>query len=224
MDTIPLEVQKREVFGKRTRALRREGTTPAHVFGHGVKSLAVQGSTSEIERVVEHAGKSRIVGLKIAGEKRSRSVVVREVQRKPATGMLYHVDFYQVRTKEKMTVEVPVHIVGVAPALENTANKLEIELPELTIECLPSQIPSRLDVDISPLVNASDAIRVKDVTVAEGIHIHNQPDLPIVKIIVERKRGAEVVEGAEEIEVVAAQPAPEPAAEAPAEGSSSEAK
>ena len=220
MDTIPLEVQKREVLGKKTRALRREGTTPAHVFGHGVKSLAVQGPTSEIERVVERAGKSRLIGLKIAGEKRSRSVVVKEVQRKPGTGLLYHVDFYQVRTKEKMTVEVPVHIVGVAPALENTANKLEIELPELTIECLPAQIPSRLDVDVSSLVEASDAIRVKDIVVAEGVQIHNQPDLPVVKVTVERKRGVEAEEvPAEEIEVVAAQPAAEAAAEAPAEES-----
>lgn len=213
MDTIPLEVQKREVFGKKTRTLRREGTTPAHVFGHGVKSQALQGSTSEIERVVERAGKSRLVGLKIAGEKRVRSVVVKEVQRKPGSGMLYHVDFYQVRTKEKMTVEVPIHVVGVAPVLENTANKLEIELPELTIDCLPTQIPSRLDVDVSPLVKASDAVRVKDLSLAEGIHVHNSPDLVVVKIVVERKKTPEgEAAPSEEVEVVAAT---ESAAEAP---------
>jgi len=222
MDTIPLEVQKREVLGKKNRTLRREGTTPAHVFGHGVKSQALQGSTSEIERVVERAGKSRLIGLKIAGEKRARNVVVKEVQRKPGSGMLYHVDFYQIRTKEKVTVEVPVHVVGVAPALENTANKLEIELPELTIDCLPTQIPSRLDVDISPLINASDAIRVKDVVVADGIHIHNQPELPVVKIIVEKKRGPEVEAiPSEEVEVVAAA---EPVAEAPKEEPGSKAE
>jgi len=215
MDTIPLELQKREVFGKKNRTLRREGTTPAHVFGHGVKSQAVQGSTSEIERVVERAGKSRLIGLKIAGEKRARNVVVKEVQRKPGSGMLYHVDFYQIRTKERVTVEVPVHVVGLAPALENTANKLEVELAELTIDCLPTQIPSRLDVDVNPLEKAFDAVRVKDLSLADGIHVHNSPELVVVKITVEKKRGPEgEAAPSEEVEVVAAA---EPVAEAPKE-------
>jgi len=205
METIPLELQKRDVYGKKTKSLRREGVTPAHVFGHGVKSQALQGATTEIERVIAHAGKSRLIGLKIDGEKRARSVIVREVQRKPSSGLLYHVDFYQVRTKEKMTVEVPVHITGEAPALENTANKLEIELPELTVECLPTQLPSRLDVDISGLTGPNDAIRVKDLSLADGISVHNDPELVVVKIAVERKRGPEVEEApAEEGEAVAA--------------------
>jgi len=222
MDTIPLEVQKRDVLGKKNRTLRREGTTPAHVFGHGVKSQALQGSTSEIERVVERAGKSRLIGLKIAGEKRVRNVVVKEVQRKPGSGMLYHVDFYQIRTKEKVTLEVPVHVVGQAPALENTANKLEVELAELTIDCLPTQIPSRVDVDVSSLEKPSDAVRVKDLSLAEGINVHNSPDLVVVKIIVEKKRGPEMeAVPSEEVEVVAAA---EPVAEAPKEEPGSKAE
>ena len=203
MDTISLELQKRDVYGKKNKALRREGITPAHVFGHGVKSQALQGATSELERVVERAGKSRLIGLKIEGEKRARSVIVREVQRKPSSGLLFHVDFYQLRTKEKITVEVPVHVVGQAPALENTANKLEIDLPEVTIECLPAQIPSRLDVDVSSLVDASDVIRVGDLKLAEGLSIHNDAELVVAKIAVERKREIEPV-AAEEVEVVAA--------------------
>jgi large subunit ribosomal protein L25 len=203
MDAIPLEVQKRDVYGKKNKALRRDGITPAHVFGHGVKSQALQGPTSELERIVERAGKSRLIGLKIEGEKRSRSVIVREVQRKPSSGLLYHVDFYQLRTKEKITVEVPVHVVGYAPALENTSNKLEIELPELTVECLPAQMPSRLDVDVSSLVDSADVIRVADLRLGEGISVHNDAGLAVVKIAIERKREAEPV-AAEEVEVVAA--------------------
>jgi large subunit ribosomal protein L25 len=203
MDTISLEVQKRDVYGKKNKALRRDGITPAHVFGHGVKSQALQVATPELERVVERAGKSRLVGLKIEGEKRSRNVIVREVQRKPSSGLLFHVDFYQLRTKEKITVEVPVHVVGHAPALENTANKLEIDLPELTVECLPAQMPSRLDVDVTSLAEPSDVIRVGDLKVGEGVSIHNDAELVVVKIVVERKREVEPV-AAEEVEVVAA--------------------
>jgi large subunit ribosomal protein L25 len=191
------------VYGKKNKALRRDGITPAHVFGHGVKSQALQVATPELERVVERAGKSRLVGLKIEGEKRSRNVIVREVQRKPSSGLLFHVDFYQLRTKEKITVEVPVHVVGHAPALENTANKLEIDLPELTVECLPAQMPSRLDVDVTSLAEPSDVIRVGDLKVGEGVSIHNDAELVVVKIVVERKREVEPV-AAEEVEVVAA--------------------
>ncbi|MFW6102865.1 MAG: hypothetical protein ACOC7M_01075, partial [Chloroflexota bacterium] len=103
MDTISLNVTKRQVLGKKTKALRRAGITPAHVFGHGVKSQPLQGNTTEIERVLSRAGTSRLISLGIEGEKRHRSVLVREVQREPVTDLLVHVDFYQVRSKEKMS-------------------------------------------------------------------------------------------------------------------------
>ncbi len=201
MDTIPLELQKREALGNKNKALRRSGVTPAHLFGHGLKSQPLQGATAEIEGVVRHAGTSRLIGLKIGGEKRARNVLVREIQRHPGTGLLLHVDFYQVRSKERMTVEVPVHVVGDAPVLQSKANSLVIDIPHLHIECLPTRIPSRVDVDVSGLKETGDVVRVHDIKTAEGIVVLNDPELVVVKIEVQRGPAAapaEVAMAAEE--------------------------
>ncbi len=211
MDKISLELQKRDTFGKHNRGLRRMGVTPANLFGHGVNSVALQGPTVELEHTIARAGTSRLINLKIPGEKRARNVLVREIQRKPVTGLLLHVDLYQVQSKERMTVEVPVHIVGESPALESKANTLDVELPSLTVECLPAHLPARLDVDISGLETASDVLRVGDIVPPKGVAILNDGELVVVKIEAERRP---VIEAEE--------PEAESGVEAEAEGESEE--
>ena len=220
MDSISLAVHKRQVLGKKTRVLRRSGITPAHIFGHGVKSQPLQAPTREVEDVLARAGTSRLINLSIEGEKRARNVLVREVQREPATDYLVHVDFYQVRSREKMSVEVPVHLVGDAPALVSTANALDIELTALHIECLPSHLPTAIDVDVSALANTHDAIRVGDVKLPDGVSVLNSPELVVVKV--EPVRGARVEEevAAEAEEAVTG--VPEGAAEEEGEAGESE--
>lgn len=209
MDTISLELQKREVSGNKNKALRRSGVTPAHLFGHGVKSQPLQGATAELEGVIRHAGRSKLIGLKIGEEKRARNVLVREVQRHPGTGLLLHVDFFQVRSKERMTVEVPVHIVGDAPVLQSKANTLVVDLARLNIECLPSRLPSRIDIDVSGLKGSDDVVRVRDVKTAEGIVVLNDPELAVVKVEVERRAAAAPAEVAGDVVVAAAEKQPE---------------
>jgi large subunit ribosomal protein L25 len=190
MEKIALELEKREVVGKHTRKLRTAGVTPAHLFGHGVASLALEGTTTEVERAIAKAGTSHLINLRVKGEKRSRNVLIREIQRKPVTGLLLHVDFYQVRSTEKMTVEVPVHLVGVAPAVEGRVGTVAVEIPVLEVECLPADLPARIDVDITKLKAASDVVRVGDVRAPEGVTILNDRELAVVKIEVERKAPA----------------------------------
>lgn len=187
MEKITLELQPRETAGKHNAALRRRGVTPAHIFGHGVDSKSLEGQTTEIEQVLSRAGMSHLVDVKIKGEKRPRSVLVREIQRKPGTGLLLHVDLYQVKSTEKMTVEVPVHIVGVSPAVQARLGTLAVELPVLTIDCLPADLPERVDVDVSRLKTASDVLRVSDVRAPEGVTILNARELAVVTVEVERK-------------------------------------
>jgi large subunit ribosomal protein L25 len=199
METISLQLEKRETLGKKTRFLRRSGMTPAHVFGHQLDSLAVQGPTAELEKVIAQAGMSRLVSLKVGSEKRARMVLIREIQRQPGTGALLHVDLYQVRSKEKMTVEVPVHLVGQAPAVAAKAGTLVVDLSALSIECLPADLPARVDVDVTSLKKAGDAIRVSDIKAPSGVTVLNAPALVVVMIEEERKAQMEPeAKGAEE--------------------------
>lgn len=215
MDKIELEVSNREILGKRVKHLRRQGITPIHVFGHGIQSLALQCNTSELERVLSQAGHTGLVNLKLRGEKKPRTVVTREISRDWRDGKLLHVDFYQVRMEEKLKVEVPVVLVGEAPALKSKANTLKQEVDSLTVECLPAEIPAHIEVNVSSLAEAEQAIRVKDIHLAEGITILSDPELIVARVVA---RPVEVVEEK-------AKPAEEAAASAEAaEGSKEKVK
>jgi len=182
VDKIELLANTREILGKKVRFLRRQGITPVHLFGHNVESVPLQCDTAPLKRVLAQAGKTRLISLKLDQAKKPRSVVVREVQREPQSGELLHIDFYQVSMKEEMRVEVPIIPVGEAPALKSKGNFLMQELGSLTIECLPDEIPSSVELDISSLTEAEQAIHVKDIGLGEGITVLNNPEQLVVKI------------------------------------------
>jgi large subunit ribosomal protein L25 len=212
MDKIELDVTNREILGKKVKHLRRQGITPVHLFGHGIESLALQCDTGELERVLAKAGHTGLIGLKLDKEKKPRPVVIREFDRDWRRGKLLHVDFYQVKMEEKIKLEVPVVLVGEAPALKFKDNMLEHELETLTVECLPAKIPASLEVDISSFTEPGQAIRVKDIDLDKDITVLNDPELVVVKISFRpvEKVEEEVVEVAEEAaeEVEAPEEAP----------------
>ena len=182
MDRIELEVTNREVLGKKVKHLRRQGITPVHVFGHSIQSLALQCDTDKVERLLAQAGRTGLINLKLNEEKEPRTVVIREFDRDWRKGQLLHVDFYQVKMAEEIKLEVPVVLVGEAPALKSKDNMLEHELDTLTIECLPANIPDGIEVDISSLTEPEQAIRVEDIDIDKDITVLNDPELVVVKI------------------------------------------
>ena len=200
MDKTELEVASREILGKKVKHLRRQGITPVHLFGHGIESLALQCNTGELERVLAQAGHTGLISLKLGNEKKPRTAVVREFDRDWRKGQLLHVDFYQVKMGEKIKLEIPVVSVGEAPALKSKDNMLDHGLDTLTVECLPTKIPTSLEVDISSLTEPGKAIRVKDVALSEDVTVLNDPELVVVKISKRpvAKVEEEVVEEAEE--------------------------
>jgi large subunit ribosomal protein L25 len=216
MDQIELEITKREVLGKKVRFLRRQGITPVHLFGHGIESMALQCDTAKLHQVLTEAGKAKVISLKLDNEKRPRSVLVREVQVDSLKGGLLHVDFYQVKMAEEVKVEVPITLVGEAPALKLRANMLMQELDTLTVECLPAKIPASVELDISSLTEAEQMVRVKDIELEKGVTILNDPELVVVKV---SSRPVEVVAEREVTEeaVEAPEAAPPPEKKAPKE-------
>jgi len=200
MDKLELKITNREILGKKVKHLRRQGITPVHLFGHGIESLALQCDTVQIEPVLSQAEQTGLISLKLDNEKRPRTVMVRAFDRDWRKGQLLHVDFYQVKLREKLKLEVPVVLVGEAPALKSKDNMLEHELDTLTIECLPAKIPANMEVDISSFTEPGQAIRVKDIILGEDIVILNDPELVVAKISWRpvEKVEEEVVEVAEE--------------------------
>ena len=104
MAVLKLKCSPRIVTGKKTRFLRRGGVTPTHLFGHSIDSLTLQCDSAELQKVISQAGMTRPITLTIDNDKSPRSVFVREVQRDTLSRLLLHVDFYEVKKGEKISV------------------------------------------------------------------------------------------------------------------------
>ena len=216
MEDLKLKATHRMVLGKKARFLRRQGITPTHLYGHNVKSAALQCDTGELQSLLAHAGKTRLVSLEVDGE-RAKSVFIREIQRDAITRELLHVDFYQVKRTEKIAFDVPIVLVGEAPALKFKGRMLVHGINSLSVECLPANVPPQIDIDITQLEEVEQAINVKDIVLDPEITVHADPEQLVVKISeVMVREVEEAPEVAEEAETGAegAAPAEE---EAPAE-------
>jgi large subunit ribosomal protein L25 len=182
MEELKLTAAKRDVLGKRNRFLRRRGITPAHLFGHNLESVSLQCDTIELKKIVAYAGTTRLVSLKITGEEGPKSVFVREIQRDALGKNLLHVDFYQVKKGEKITADIPIVLVGEAPAMKGKGRLLSRGITELNIECLPENVPPQIEVDISTLLELEQAIHVRDIILDPAITVNDDPEQLVVKV------------------------------------------
>jgi large subunit ribosomal protein L25 len=185
MATFELKATKRHIEGKKVQALRRQGVTPAHLFGPGVESLAIQCDTPELRNILVDAGHTQLVNLKLGHEHHPRTVMIREVQIDNFKGGVLHVDFYQVNLAEVIRVNVPITLTGESAAAKMKGNSLVQELNELTVQCLPANIPSVVEVDVTPLVTADQLVRVKDLPAIKDVNIVNDPGVVVARIAVE---------------------------------------
>ena len=201
---IELAVAPRSILGKKVKTLRREGITPANIYGHGIPSQAVQVLTPDLTRTIRVAGRNTMLQLHVEGEKKQRPVFMRTVQRNPITDEFLHVDFYQVSLKEKIRIEVPLVIVGEAPAVSDYQGILLQNVNVVTMEGLPGDLPPLLEVDVSGLEEIDDAVHLKDLEVSPDVTVLAEPELVVAKVAaprlieeVEEEVEEELEEGAE---------------------------
>ncbi len=209
MEGLTLKAITRDILGKKTRFLRRQGITPAHLFGHSLKSLALQCDTAELQHLIAQAGMTTLFNLEIDSEKRPRKVLVREIQKDVFGKQLLHVDFYQVRKTEKIKADIPIVLVGEAPAMTVKGRLLAQTLASLSVECLPDKLPPEIRVDLSPLEEVEQAIHVKDLVLDPAITVANNPNQLIAKV---SEKAAKVEEEVAKVEIEEA-PAPAPPTE-----------
>ncbi len=212
-----LQVRPREVLGKKVKALRRQGFTPANVYGHNVPSRAIQVQTDHLRHVLRSAGRNDIVYLRLDGEE-PRPTFVRDVQANPVTDAILHVDFLQISLKDKVKLEVPLHLVGLPPAVDRLDGILVHGLDRVTVEALPTEVPSFIEVDVSGLEDIDQSLHVSDVVVPSGVEILTDPEQVIAKV------APPAVEREEEVAAEEEEEAAEEGAEAAeaAEGASAE--
>lgn len=201
MPDLEIRVDPRTVLGKKVKALRRRGITPANVYGHRVESQAVQAETATIVQLLRTGARNIIINLHVEGEGKPRPVMIRGVQRDPPTGRLLHVDFYQVSLAEKIRTEVPLVVVGEAPAVGAYGGILLHSMGNITVEALPTDIPAHIEVDVSGLAEIDSSLFVRDLPIDAKVQVLSDPDLVVAKVAAPRV--AEVEEVPEEEEVAA---------------------
>lgn len=223
MEQTPLSAQKRTVLGRKVKQLRKDGIIPAHVFGHKVKTVHVQVKAGEFHKVFEKAGETGIISLSVDSEK--RPVLIRNLQIHPVTDEPLHIDFYQVNLTEKVKVNVPLEIVGEAPAVEKKIGLLLTPVSEVEIEALPADLPENIEVDISNLSEIGNEIKVKDLNVDRTkVEVLTDEELVVAQIgelVTKEMEALEAEVEAEQAEAAAETPAEgeeKPEGEAPAEG------
>jgi large subunit ribosomal protein L25 len=214
MSDLNIKASTRDVLGKKTRFMRREGATPTHLFGHGIDSLSLQCDTAKLQRIIARAGMTRLIALEVEGDKEPRSVFIREIQREPCSGGLLHVDFYQVKSTEKIRVDVPIILIGEAPAMKEKGRTLTHSLTSLSVESLPDKLPPQIEVDLSLLEEVEQAIFVRDITLSPDVTIVTDPDQMVVRVSEARVVEEEVAAEAVPVEEVAAEEAEAGAEEA----------
>ena len=195
MDTIELETKRREVLGKEVRFLRRQGVTPVNLFGHGLESISLQCDTAKLIQTLSKAGQTRLINLKIGGERKRHSVVIRGVQREPLRDGLLHVDFLEVSMTERVKMDVPLVITGEAPIARSKDYMITQELNTLAVECLPADIPENLEVDISSLTEPEQVLQVKDIEVGEDVTVQDDGEVVVIRIT--HLQAAKIEEAAE---------------------------
>jgi large subunit ribosomal protein L25 len=199
MEEVVIQANHREVIGKKVKVLRHQGLLPAVVYGHGVDSLPITLDMREANRVLDRLSPSALVVVDIEGDQ--HYTLVRDKQRNPIVGSITHVDFQAVSLTEKVRADLNINLVGEAPALEAYFGILVQNLEQLSIECLPKDLPNRIDVDVSGLEEISDSLLVSDLVVPDGVEILNDlEDVVVVVVAQAAEEEEEEVELEEEIE------------------------
>lgn len=205
-----LHVSPRDVVGKKVKRLRREGLIPANVYGRGLESVAIQVTRTDLAEVMRTAGRNEIVYLRLDGDE-PRPTFVRQIQRNPITDAILHVDFYQISLMEKVEMEVPLSLVGTAPAEQTHGGTVLLNIDRITVEGLPTDIPSVIEVDVSGLEEIDAAISVAQLNVPAEVTLLTDPVQVVAKVAPPHVEKVEEEEEVEEVEGEEAEEAEEAA-------------
>lgn len=195
MDKVVLKAEKRDVTGKQVKALRRAGKLPAVIYGHNTDPVSISLDSHSASLALGRLTSSSLVTIQLDG--REFPTLVREKQRDYIKNRLLHVDFLAVSLTETIRASVVVNFIGVSTAVKDYNAVLVTNLQSLEVECLPTDLPERIDVDISALERPGDGIRVRDVKVSDKVQILNDPDTMVAVATFAKVEEEAAVPGAE---------------------------
>lgn len=228
-EEIKLTVVKRDLTGKKVKQLRTEGKLPANIFGKDFTSTAITVDAKDFALTLRKAGETQVIHVSL--DKKDLPVMIANVQMDPITGDPIHADFKKIDLTKKVEADVPIKIIGESEAVEQHIGDLLTLRDVVTVEALPANVPSEIEVDISGLTEIDQAIHVKDLKLPTGVELADDPEALVAKIAEHKEEEVapelpeegEAPEGAEE-EAPADEPSESPAEDKASESSEESAK
>ncbi|MCM8757664.1 MAG: 50S ribosomal protein L25 [Candidatus Omnitrophica bacterium] len=187
MEKITLEAQVRKELGKsKVKALRIQGFIPAVIYGRDIQSFPIKLSKTDLLRLIrKHPLEATVINLKVKDtDKKFKeySCLVKEIQYSPLSDEIIHVDFNQISLTELIKIKVPVVAKGEPIGVKQESGTLEHVLWEVEIECLPTDIPAQIEVDVSNL-KINEVIQIKDIKVSDKIKILNPAEAIVFSLL-----------------------------------------
>lgn len=207
-DEITFRVVPRTVVGKKVKQIRREGWVPLALYGPGFETELYQATEFDVNQMLAAAGMTNLISMQVEGGKKPLQALVREIQRDVLTDALIHLDLYRISMTHKLSTEVPIELVGESPLVVQGEAMLLTLIDRVEVECLPGDLVSSLELDISPLQSMGDSLLVKDLAVPRGIAVLADDDEVVVRLAhafrVEEEEEEEILEevAADAVEVV----------------------
>jgi large subunit ribosomal protein L25 len=185
MTEIVVAAERRTESGKNVnRRLRAAGRIPGVVYGASKETVAVSVAPKEIAAILRSAsGENTLFDIDIQGTR--RKVILKEFQLEPLKGALLHADFYEVALDRLLQVEVQLELKGVPAGVKVQGGILDFVTRQLEVECLPADIPSRIEVDVTHL-ELGKHVRVSDITVSDKVRILTAPEVVIAHVVAPR--------------------------------------
>lgn len=212
METVEISARLREGRGKgASRRLRRSGRVPATFYGPQVATVAIEVDAKEfVTRIANLEGSHLIRIQSEASELSGRVALIRELQFHPVSGAVLHADLLEVDLTKKLTIKVPLHFIGKPIGVTQQGGILQPLLREVEVECLPTDIPEYIEVDVSAL-EIHDMIHLADISAPEGSVLQMENNDALVTVIPPTVELVKAEGEAAEVPTEGAAPAAEPA-------------
>ena len=178
---MELTTTKRTITGKKVRQLRSQGIIPAVVYGQEIGSIPLTVTEADFRELYHQVSEGGLLTIKVDDQR--YSVLLRDLQIDPVSRQLLHIDFFQVDLTKKVEVTVPLVAVGESLAVESGLGILLMVRDEVEVECLPTDIPDQIEVDISVLKEVGDALVANQLSIDQDkITLLVDQDETLVKI------------------------------------------
>jgi len=194
MEKIVLKATKRDVTGKQVKALRRAGELPAVIYGRHVEPVAISLDAHTAELVFAKLTSSTLVTINVDGQE--FAALVREKQRDYIKRTITHVDFLAVDLTETIRTKVRLTFVGVSPAVKDFSAVLVHRMDAFEVECLPSNLPERITVDISSLKEIGNSVHVRDIPMPENVTVLEDVDEIVIIASAVKEEAADIAAAA----------------------------